>query len=580
MKKRSLFTGILAIAALGSLLAGCSQKTTEAPASSAPVSAESAGEPAAEPSADHPEALVWNMGNEPKTWDPTLSSETLSEYITISMFEGLTRQSADGIEPGVAESWDVSDDGLTYTFHLRKSNWSDGTPLTANDFEYTWKRLCDPSVASPSAAGVTDYVVGAAEYLAGTGTADEVMARALDDYTFEVVLKNPAPFFLNRISADIYCPVNKKCVDLGEGWEKRPETFICNGAFKLAEYQIGSHMLMVKNDEYYDADSIKMPAIKGIMVNDENTSLQGYKAGDIHCTEVIPAEEIPTLLAEDPNLYVSPLTGTKYLDFNVDRDPVSDVRVRRALTLAINRKLITDQITRSGEIPASGFLPITTQKTDGSSYRTVQANGLPEPAYGISPDSADVDTAKQLLAEAGFPDGEGFPELELLYYTGESDKKICEAIQQMWKDNLNIDVKLRNEDKSVALQTKADGKYDISLSGWSAGYYDVSQMMKQFKLDSGCYAQWRYAEHPSAPHDHILNPGQKAFEDAYQAAMAAQGSERDELWMEAEAVLMEEAPACPIYYYVLKALINEDVVANVEFSKTGNWLFRNAEFVD
>lgn len=239
----------------------------------------------------------------------------------------------------------------------------------------TWKRLCDPSVASPSAAGVTDYVVGAAEYLAGTGTADEVMARALDDYTFEVVLKNPAPFFLNRISADIYCPVNKKCVDLGEGWEKRPETFICNGAFKLAEYQIGSHILMVKNDEYYDADSIKMPAIKGIMVNDENTSLQGYKAGDIHCTEVIPAEEIPTLLAEDPNLYVSPLTGTKYLDFNVDRDPVSDVRVRRALTLAINRKLITDQITRSGEIPASGFLPITTQKTDGSSYRTVQAGG-------------------------------------------------------------------------------------------------------------------------------------------------------------------------------------------------------------
>ena len=129
-------------------------------------------------------------------------------------------------------------------------------------------------------------------------------------------------------------------------------------------------------------------------------------------------------------------------------------------------------------------------------------------------------------------------------------------------------------------QTKADGKYDISLSGWSAGYYDASQMMKQFKLDSGCYAQWRYAEHPSAPHDHILNSGQKAFEDAYQAAMAAQGSERDELWMEAEAVLMEEAPACPIYYYVLKALINEDVVANVEFSKTGNWLFRNAEFVD
>lgn len=584
MKKRCLFTGVLVAAMVGAALTGCGKSSSGTQEASKPAAEESAsvsGSEAAEtPSGETPEALIWNMGSEPKTWDPTLSSETLSEYITITMFEGLTRQTVDGIEPGVAESWDVSDDGLTYTFHLRESNWSDGTPLTAHDFEYTWKRLCDPTVASQSAAGMTDYVVGAAEFLAGTGTADDVKAKALDDYTFEVVLKNPTPFFLKRISADIYCPVNKACVDTGEGWEKRPETFVCNGAFKLAEYQIGSHILMVKNDAYYDADSIKMPAIKGIMINDENTSLQGYRAGDIHCTEIMPAEEVPKLLAEDPNLMVQASTGTKYLDFNVDRDPVSDVKVRRALTLAINRKLITDQITRSGEIPASGFLPITTQKTDGSSYRTVEANGLPSPAFGISPDSADVDTAKQLLAEAGFPDGEGFPELELLYYTGESDKKICEAIQQMWKENLNISVKLRNEDKSVALKTKEEGKYDISLSGWSAGYYDASQMMKQFKLDSGCYAQWRYAEHASAPHDHTLNPGQKPFEDAYQAAMAAQGAERDELWTEAEAALMEEAPACPIYYYVTKALVNEDVVSNVEMSKTGNWIFRNAEFVN
>ncbi len=251
------------------------------------------------------------MGAEPKTWDPTLSSETISEYITICMFEGLTKQTAEGYEPGVAESWDISDDGLTYTFHLRKSNWSDGTPLTAHDFEYTWKRMCDPTVASPSASGVTDFVVGAAEYLAGTGTADEVMARALDDYTFEVVLKNPAPFFLNRISADIYCPVNQKSVEQGEGWEKRPETFICNGPFKLAEYQIGSHILMVKNDAYYDADSVKLPGIRAIMVNDENTSLQGYRAGEIHATEIIPAEEVPQLLATDPNLIVTPIAGTK-----------------------------------------------------------------------------------------------------------------------------------------------------------------------------------------------------------------------------------------------------------------------------
>ena len=253
MKKTRLIAMLLTLAMAGSLLAGCGDKNN------ADNESNNQGE------SNTPEYLVWNIGAEPKTWDPTLSSETLSEYLTISMFEGLTRQVEDGIEPGVAETWDISDDGLTYTFHLRESNWSDGTPVTAHDFEYTWKRMCDPKVASPSAAGVTDYVVGAAEYLAGTGTADGVMATALDDYTFQVVLKNPSPFFLNRISADIYCPVKKECVDLGEGWEKKPETFVCNGAFKLAEYQIGSHILMVKNDAYYEADKVKLPGIRAIM---------------------------------------------------------------------------------------------------------------------------------------------------------------------------------------------------------------------------------------------------------------------------------------------------------------------------
>ena len=253
MKKTRLIAMLLTLAMAGSLLAGCGDKNN------------ADNEPNNQGESNTPEYLVWNIGAEPKTWDPTLSDESLSEYLTISMFEGLTRQVEDGIEPGVAETWDISDDGLTYTFHLRESNWSDGTPVTAHDFEYTWKRMCDPKVASPSASGMTDYVVGAAEFLSGTGTADGVMATALDDYTFQVVLKNPSPFFLNRISADIYCPVKKECVDQGDGWEKKPETFVCNGAFKLAEYQIGSHILMVKNDAYYEADKVKLPGIRAIM---------------------------------------------------------------------------------------------------------------------------------------------------------------------------------------------------------------------------------------------------------------------------------------------------------------------------
>ena len=194
MKQRKLLSAILSIAMMGSLLAGCGGQPAPSNTSN-PAGGPQPNQPG-QPE-DQLQYMVWNMGAEPKTWDPTLSSETISEYITISMFEGLTKQVQDGIEPGVAERWDVSDDGLTYTFHLRKSNWSDGTPLTAHDFEYTWKRMCDPAVASPSAAGVTDYVVGAAEYLAGTGTADGVMARALDDDTFEVG-KTPRDLYLQR----------------------------------------------------------------------------------------------------------------------------------------------------------------------------------------------------------------------------------------------------------------------------------------------------------------------------------------------------------------------------------------------
>lgn len=527
------------------------------------------------------EYLVWNIGSEPKTWDPTMSSETLSEYLTINMFEGLTKQTEDGIEPGMAEKWDVSDDGKTYTFHIRKDvKWSDGTPLTAHDFEYTWKRMCDPAVASDSVSGMIDYVVGAEEFFRGNGKREDVKATALDDYTFEVVLKNPTPFFPQRVSADIYVPVNKKSIETGEGWEKRPNDMICNGPFKLSEYQIGSHILMVKNDLYYNADKVKLKGIKAIMVNDENTSLQGYKTGEIHVTEIIPAQEIPTLLTEDPNLKITPLTGTKYIEFNVDKDTTNDVRVRKALALAINRKLITEQITRAGEVPATGFLPPTVEKTTGESYRVMTNKGYPEQAYGISADKAEVEEAKKLLAEAGYADGKGFPELEFLYATSESDKKVAEAIQQMWKENLNIDVKLRNEEKSVFLQTKKEGKFSIGLAGWSAAYYDGSQMMKQFTSYSGSNnPQWRWKEYAGAPHDKTFNKGNKVFDDAFTTAMASIGTTRDDYWIKAEQALMDDMPACPLYYYVFKCLINEDYVHGVKVSRTGNWLFRDAEMV-
>lgn len=218
----------------------------------------------------------------------------------------------------------MSADGKTYTFHLRKdAKWSDGSPVTAKDFEYSWRRICDPAVASDALQGITDYVVGAQEYFEGTGKREDVKATAIDDYTFEVVLKNAAPFFPELVANDIYMPVKQDTVEKnGEGWEKTTETCISNGSFKLTEYQIGSHFIFEKNENYWNAGNVKLKGLKLVLVNDSNTSLQGYKSGEIDVTELLPSEEIPRLLAKDTN--------------------ISDVNVRKAITLAIDRKKIVE----------------------------------------------------------------------------------------------------------------------------------------------------------------------------------------------------------------------------------------------
>lgn len=526
--------------------------------------------------------LVWNIATEAKSWDPTTNSESVAHAMVTQLFEGLTYTSVDGIEPGVAETWDVSDDGLTYTFNLRdNAKWSDGSPVTAHDFEYSWKRICDPEVASDALQGMTDYVQGAQEYFDGTGSRDDVKAKAVDDYTFEVTLKNAAPFFPQLVASDIYMPVQEATVEAnGEGWEKKPETCISNGAFKMTEYQIGSHFIFEKNEHYWGADDVKLAGIKLVLVNDSNTSLQGYQAGDIDVTELLPAEEIPKLLAEDPNVMVGQSTGCFYLIFNCDKEPMNNVDVRKAITLAIDRKQLVEQVTKSGEIPASGFLSPKALKTDGTSYRTLDSNGYPLPEYGIDPNKASVKEAQEHLEKAGYPNGENFPQIELVYNTSDSNKKIMESIQQMLKDNLNITVKLRNEDSSVFNSTRTEGKFDIARGGWTNSPFDAGGLIKQFNSQNGNNSsQWRWKEYKGAPWDTTLNPGNKAFDDAFNKAMTLQGNERDEAWIEAEEALMADMPMAPLYYPTKTYVVNEDRVKGVQKSNTLTWIFKNAEIV-
>ena len=499
------------------------------------------------------------------------------------LFEGLTVSTSDGFKPGIAESWDVSEDGKTYTFHLRDdAKWSDGDPVTAKDFEYSWRRICDPDYASEALQAITDYVVGGQEYFDGTGSYDDIKATAIDDYTFEVVLKNVTPYFPQLVANDVYLPIKKDVVEAaGEGWEKKPETCVSNGPFMLEEYQGGSHFLFKKNPNYYDADSVKLAGVKAVIITDDNTAYQAYQAGEIDVMDNLPSEQIPQIVAEDPNVIVSADTGAQFMNFNVDKAPTDNVHVRKAIAYAIDRKQIVEQVLKDGSVPASGFIAPTCQKTDGGSFRTMESDGYPAEEYGINPRQANVEAAKQELAEAGYPDGKDFPALEITYANNDRNKKTCEAIQQMLEDNLGITVTLRAEESSVFTSTKNKGDYQMATGGWTNSPYDASGLIKLFYSQNGNNTpQWRWKPYTGAPHDTTLNPGNEAFDIAFDKALASQGADRDNAWIEAEQALMADMPVTPLYYPSYTAVVNEDLVEDVELTASNTFMFKSASVIE
>jgi oligopeptide transport system substrate-binding protein len=570
---------LLVIAMVFSISVGCA-KQEPAPA---PVEEKPAAEtPAAEPAGEE-DYLVWNIAVDPQTWDPTLNSASDGGHIIQNMFEGLTKETSEGIEAAAAKSWDITNDGKTYTFHLRDGlKWSDGQPVTAKDFEYAWKRACDPKVASDYSFLVTTYLVGGAEYFNGTGTIDQIGVKALDDKTLEVNLKFPVAYFLSLTSFYTYMPVRQDIVEAnGEGWEKNPETCISNGAFKMTDYQTGSHLTMAKNENYWDAANVKLAGIKGLMIVEGTTALNGYENGEIQILDSITIEQIPRLQKEDPNFVIYPHIGTYYVNFNVDNEVFKDVKIRQAFSLAIDRKQFVEQVTKGGQTPATGFIPSGMIFSDGSDIRPLDENGMPAPEYGIDPTKANVEEAKKLLAEAGYPDGKGLPKITFLYNTNENNKKIAEALQGMWKQNLGVDVELLNQDWAVFQETRRAGQYMMARGGWLGDYGDPMTMLDLFTVASGNNdPQWRYMEEPNgAPHDKTLNPEQKVFEDAISQSLVTSGKDRDAALKAAEDSLMNNMVLAPIYYYTFTTIVDSSKVEGVELTLTNKWDFTHAELI-
>jgi len=473
---------------------------------------------------------VLHMGNlsEPTDLDPHVVTSLQTFNIISSLFEGLMGHDPEDATPvyALAESHEVSNDGKTYTFKLRENaRWSNGDPVTAQDFVRTYQRILSPGIASEYS--YLHHVVENAEAYANGRIEDfsEVGYKALDDHTLEFRLNAPTPYFLALLSHHSFYPVHLPTIERFGGAEKRgtdwtrPENFVGNGPFNLKEWQVNDHITVVKSDTYWDRDTVRLSAINFYPIESADTEERAFRSGQLHITSTIPTSKIESYRQNQPELlHISPFFATYFMRFNTEKEPLNDPRVRRALTLVVDRAGIIRTILKSGQQPAYNLTPPNI------------------PGYVMEPQfSEDIELAQRLLAEAGYPNGDGFPKIEYLYNTNEGHKLIAEALQQMWKEHLGINVTLVNQEAKVYIATMGQGDYDIGRYAWVGDYLDPSSFLEVMTSASGNNATgWS-----NEAYDGLLA----------QAGREANPEKRMELFREAEEILMREMPIGPLYFY-------------------------------
>ena len=470
--------------------------------------------------------LTYVVNNESAKYDPGTTAETFAAPIIGNTFEGLVKPAPDGsVVPALAEKWDVSEDGLTYTFHLRDAKWSDGKPVVAGDFVYAWNRVLDPATGAMNSAMLYS-IAGAEEHYNAKGVGD-VSISATDDKTLTFTLKQRVPYMLQLLTYSTFFPVRKDIVEADpEGWTRKPETFIGTGPFRVTAFNLGESVVFEKNPEYYGASEVSLDKLTFRLIPEPTTALAAMEAGDVDGIESVPAPEIPRLSVESDAFMVVPALGTTYAFFNPAQKPLDDVRVRKALSMAIDREEIVEFVLQSADVPALGLVPFG-MNINGEDFR----DGTD--TFGLEP-TAQVDAAKALLAEAGYPDGKGFPDTVFVTYSSPPIEKLLEAIQQMWKKNLNIDVEIQATEWQVFYPEVQKVQYQIAQMGWGADYPHPMTFLDNFVTGSpNNLAGWSNAEY-----------------DAAITAAEATGDEAESLadMRKAEAIMMNEHIILPEYH--------------------------------
>lgn len=498
-----------------------------------------------------PGIVRYALEQEPATLDPAKSTTLPESTVELQLFEGLTRMDVNSQpQAGAASSWDISSDGLTYTFHLRPHmTWSNGDPLTANDFEYAWKRVLNPQTAADNAYML--YSIKNAEAY-NKGEADEasVGVKALDSQTLQVQLAEPAPYFLGLTAFHAFYPVNPSIVAAHPNdWATNSETLVGNGPYQMIHWQHGGQIDFAKNDAYWDANAVKTRLMNWPISESSSTRLTLVEGNEADLM-VEPPMADQDRLRQAGLFKVAPMLGNYYYVFNVTAEPLTDVRVRKALSLVIDRQALVDHVIRGGKRPAYAFIPegmmdpVTGQdfRKEGGSYA-----------------SYNVEEAKALLRQAGYDEAHPLPPITILYNTNEMHKAIAEAVQEAWKENLGIEAHLQNQESKVFLTSRQEGHYQVARASWVADFADPINFLEVFSAE----------DNDSQYH----NPLYQNLVSRIKASRDPK--ERSSLMHQAEQMIFDDALVIP-FYYTTQPYVATDRIGGYFFTNMGLIDFKEA----
>jgi oligopeptide transport system substrate-binding protein len=528
-----------------SVLTGCGSKTEDKAGAGA---------------AGSKQEMTYNLGADPKTLDPGLNASVDGGIVVENLFEGLAKLDAKNkAVEGQAEKWEVSADGLTYTFKLKKDlKWSNGDPVKASDFVYAWKRVINPDTAAEYAYQMY-YIKGAEAANTGKGSLNDVGVKATDDSTLVVTLEAPCSYFLELTAFPCYFPLDEKAVGSNPEWANDAKTYVSNGPFKMTDFKIKDQIVLEKNENYEAKNDVKLDKLTMKLIAEETSAWASYKSGQFDMVDVVPLSEIQGAV-KDKSATTFPNLGTNFISVNVSDkaksvDPnaakaLSDSKVRKALGLAIDRQAIVENVTKAGQIPAHSYVPEGITGADGKDFAGKKY---------FDP-KGDVEQAKKLLAEAGFPEGKGLPTLTLLYNAGNGNNELMQAVQDMWK-KVGINVELQTQEWKVFQSTRIAKQFVIARDAWLADYTDPMTFLDMFLSNS-----------------QNNNPGYNnpKFDQAIKDAKnETDATKRLAIMHQAEDMLMEDMPVIPIYYYTQTKGI-KDYVKDVRVSPLGFVFFDKA----